>query len=107
MGGRHAYEGLYEAMSTIWRGNAFLSAMQHKVNQLSFFAYKSKYKKRMCIITKSHPPNSFPYVGRKTSVVIWMIELRKKVFNNPISQVPTDNDEMKADHFSDTKLATK
>ncbi len=61
----------------------------------------------MCIITKSHPPNSFTYVGRKTFVVIWMIELSKKVFNNPISQVPTDNDETKADHLSDTKLATK
>jgi hypothetical protein len=55
----------------------------------------------------SHPPNSFTYVGRKTFVVIWMIELSKKVFNNPISQVPTDNDETKADHLSDTKLATK
>ncbi len=61
----------------------------------------------MCIITKSHPPNSFHYAGRETSVVIWMIELNKKVFNNPISEVPTDNDEMRAHHLSHTELATK
>jgi hypothetical protein len=61
----------------------------------------------MSIITKSHPPNSFGYVGRKTSVVIWMIELSKKVFNNPISQVLTDSDETRANHLSHTELATK
>jgi hypothetical protein len=26
-----------------------------------------------------HPPNSFCYVGRKTFVVIWMIELDKSL----------------------------
>jgi hypothetical protein len=36
-----------------------------------------------------------------------MIELNKKVFNNPISEVPTDNDEMRAHHLSHTELATK
>jgi len=61
----------------------------------------------MCIITKSHPPNSFHYAGRKTSIVISIIELSKKVLNNLISQVPTDNDEMRAHHLSHTELATK
>ncbi len=34
-----------------------------------------------------HPPNSFHYVRRKTFIVILMIKLSKKIFNNSITQV--------------------
>jgi hypothetical protein len=32
VGGKHAYNGLYGAMNTIRKGNAFIFGMQYKVN---------------------------------------------------------------------------
>lgn len=73
--------------------HSYLQCNTKWTSLVSSHAYLNKKKTPCIIISMPRPPNSFHYVWKKTFIVILMIELSKKVFNNLVTQVDTNNDE--------------